>query len=84
METAIELLSLGITAALGSAAGVGVAVWFARSRPVQVTARQVEFNPEGKHYHNFDRTLPGKPPGYYCVCGERMPESKQPKAWRVQ
>ena len=81
METAIELLSLAVTAMLGSAAGVGIAVWFARSRPVQVTVPEVQFNPEGKHYHIFDRTLAGKV-GWHCVCGTRAPENKQPANWR--
>ncbi len=80
------LLLLVIPAsALASAAGAYFAVMQATARlkrqPLEVEEPVIAFDPEGKHRHNFDRTIAARK-GYFCACGERMPDIRQPRPWR--
>lgn len=79
---------ISAAAAFGAAASVTITfIVMLRQIPAGVIPDAIGVElPEGKHYHSFDRSA--KPqlkqaPGWYCACGQRAPESKQPKGWKL-
>ncbi len=88
MDLLVLALVVWVAAASGAAVGAGGAVWVAWQQiPKGVVPDEVGVElPGGKHYHHFDRTADVRRkqvPGYYCECGARAPEKKQPKVWQI-
>lgn len=88
MVLALDLLLVVVpafSAFLGGAAGVLLLSQRLRRSPQRAVQLEKAFDPIGKHYHAFDRTArPPQKAGYYCECGQRAPESKQPAPWRLK